>query len=83
MKFRKIDLSISHAAGKFYQITAHYRGKDVTTYTYDKDLFFFFYKDADKVKHLDAQRRRYYKVKHLDAKRHCYNKIVAAFKNSF
>jgi len=66
MKFRKIDLNICPATRKSYRITARYRDKYVTAYTYDKEVFFFFYKDE-------------YKVKHLEAKRHCYNRIVKAF----
>ena len=70
MKFHKIDFTTYRICGYGqYIITAHYRGKYVTAYTTDSEMFDYLYNPDNK-------------VKHLEAKRHCYYKIVEAFKNS-
>lgn len=67
-KFRKIEISIGYAriAGCKYKIEAKYKGRNVTAYTNDSELFDYMKDDSNK-------------KLHHQAKRSCYNYIVNAY----
>lgn len=61
--FRKVNLSISKLSGYGqYEVSAKYRGKQITAHTTDSECYDWLNDDSNKYQHQQAKKHAYYKI---------------------